>query len=94
MKKDMRPERERPDRAVMMTKTPVPELVTKLAIPTIISMLVTGIYNTADTYFVGGIGDSSSATAAICRASKRRSQRQVSRKKPLSPSRIAYRSKV
>ncbi len=47
----------------MMTTTPVPSLVTKLAIPTIISMLVTGIYNTADTYFVGKI--STQATAAV-----------------------------
>ena len=46
-----------------MTETPVPKLITTLAIPTIISMLVTGIYNTADTYFVGQI--STQATAAV-----------------------------
>ncbi len=32
-----------------MTGTPVPRLIMKLVIPTIISMLVTNIYNTADT---------------------------------------------
>ncbi|MBR1817013.1 MAG: MATE family efflux transporter [Lachnospiraceae bacterium] len=46
-----------------MTTTPVPKLITTLAIPTIISMLVTGIYNTADTFFVGKI--STQATAAV-----------------------------
>ena len=51
------------DRFTYLTTTPVPRLVTTLAIPTIISMLVTGIYNTADTYFVGRI--STQATAAV-----------------------------
>ena len=50
-------------RADLLTKTPVPRLIVKLSIPTIISMLVTGIYNTADTYFVGKI--STQATAAV-----------------------------
>jgi putative efflux protein, MATE family len=35
-----------------MTETPVGKLVTTLAIPTIISQLVTAVYNTADTFFV------------------------------------------
>ncbi|WP_242837097.1 MATE family efflux transporter [Eubacterium xylanophilum] len=47
----------------MMTTVPVPKLIVKLSIPTIISMLVTAIYNTADTYFVGRI--STEATAAV-----------------------------
>lgn len=46
-----------------MTSTPIPRLVVTLAIPTIISMLVTSVYNMADTYFVGKIG--TSATAAV-----------------------------
>ena len=46
-----------------MTQTPVPALIGRLAVPTIISMLVTGIYNTADTFFVGKI--STQATAAV-----------------------------
>jgi putative MATE family efflux protein len=50
----------------MMTETPVPKLITKLAIPTIISMLVTGLYNMADTYFVAQIPDKGTlATAAV-----------------------------
>ena len=46
-----------------MTQTPVPQLILKLSVPTIISMLVTAIYNTADTFFVGRI--STQATAAV-----------------------------
>ncbi len=54
------------DRFSYMTETPVPKLIKQLAIPTIISMLVTGIYNTADTYFVGRIPSISvQATAAV-----------------------------
>ena len=50
----------------MMTETPVPKLITKLAVPTIISMLVTGFYNMADTYFVAQIpGKGTQATAAV-----------------------------
>ncbi len=50
-------------RREMMTQTPVPRLICSLAVPTIISMLVTGFYNTADTYFVGQL--STQATAAV-----------------------------
>ena len=50
-------------RRQMMTETPVPQLITRLAVPTIISMLVTAFYNSADTYFVGKI--STEATAAV-----------------------------
>ena len=46
-----------------LTKTPVPTLISRLAVPTILSMLVTGIYNAADTFFVGRI--STQATAAV-----------------------------
>lgn len=47
----------------MMTENPIPGLIGKLAVPTIISMLVTSFYNMADTFFVGRIG--TSATAAV-----------------------------
>ena len=46
-----------------MTQTPVPKLIAALSVPTIISMMVTAIYNTADTFFVGRI--STQATAAV-----------------------------
>ena len=48
-----------------MTETPVSKLITSLAVPTIISMLVTSIYNMADTYFVGTIGTSASGATGI-----------------------------
>ena len=41
---------------VKMTQTPVKRLIISLGIPTIISMLVTAIYNLADTFFVSNIG--------------------------------------
>lgn len=46
-----------------MTETPIPRLVSTLAIPTIISMLISSIYNMADTYFVSKLG--TSATGAV-----------------------------
>ncbi len=46
-----------------MTETPIPKLICKLAVPTIISMLITSIYNMADTFFVGRIN--TQATAAV-----------------------------
>lgn len=46
-----------------MIHTPIPKLITVMAIPTIISMLITSVYNMADTFFVGKLG--TSATAAV-----------------------------
>ena len=46
-----------------MTETDVKVLVSKLSVPTIISMLITTIYNMADTFFVGQIN--TAATAAV-----------------------------
>ena len=34
-----------------MTETPIPQLILSLAAPTILSMLITSIYNLADTFF-------------------------------------------
>ncbi|MFI3172583.1 MAG: MATE family efflux transporter [Eubacteriales bacterium] len=51
------------DRRTQMLETPVNRLIPKLAIPTIISMLVTSIYNMADTFFVSQLG--TSATGAV-----------------------------
>lgn len=47
-----------------MTTQPVEGLVARLAVPTIISMLVTAFYNMADTFFVGML-DNTSATGAV-----------------------------
>lgn len=50
---------------IQMTQTPVPSLIIKLAIPTIISMLVTGLYNMADTFFVGQISTVDTAAVSL-----------------------------
>ncbi len=55
-------ERER-KQFVKMTQTPIPRLIISLGIPTMLSMMVTSLYNLADTAFVSRLGDS--ATAAI-----------------------------
>lgn len=49
----------------MMINTPIPRLIPKLAVPTIISMLVTAVYNMADTFFVSQIGTSASGAVGI-----------------------------
>ena len=48
-----------------MTKTPIPRLVMGLAVPTILSMLITSIYNLADTFFVGQISTSASGAVGV-----------------------------
>ena len=57
------------NRREYMTQTPVPKLILTLSVPTIISMMVTAIYNTADTFFVARVSDvaeiNTSATAAV-----------------------------
>ena len=47
-----------------MTKTPISRLVIGLGIPTTLSMMVTSLYNLADTYFVSLIGDDAITAAA------------------------------
>lgn len=48
-----------------MVKTPIKRLVLNLAIPTTISMLITAIYNIADTYFVAKLGASASGAVGV-----------------------------
>ncbi len=48
-----------------MTKTPIEKLIISLGIPTIVSMLITNIYNMADTYFVGRLNTSASGAVGI-----------------------------
>lgn len=51
------------DKTYKMINEPVEKLINHLAIPTIMSMLITSIYNMADTFFVAKIN--TSATAAV-----------------------------
>ena len=48
-----------------MTKTPISKLVTSLAVPTVISMMISMIYNAADTYFVSEISIPASGATSI-----------------------------
>ncbi len=48
-----------------MTQASIPGLITRMAIPTIISMLVTALYNLADTFFVSQINTQSTAAVGI-----------------------------
>ncbi len=48
-----------------MVNEPIPKLILSLGLPTTISMLVTNLYNMADTYFVGKIGTSASGATGI-----------------------------
>ena len=48
-----------------MTQTPIPKLVSGLAVPTIISMLTSSLYNMADTFFVSQLGTSAAGAVGI-----------------------------
>ena len=49
-----------------MTHEPVERLVISLAIPSIASMLISAIYNMADTFFVSRLGTSATGGVGIC----------------------------
>ena len=49
----------------IMTETPIPKLILGLAAPTVLSMLITSIYNLADTFFVGQISTSASGAVGV-----------------------------
>ncbi|MBQ9238158.1 MAG: MATE family efflux transporter [Treponema sp.] len=48
-----------------MVTAPVGALITQLSVPTITSMLITAIYNMADTFFVSQLGTSASGAVGI-----------------------------
>lgn len=49
----------------MMMETPINRLIPRLAVPMIISMLITSIYNMADTFFVSQISTSASGAVGV-----------------------------
>ena len=53
------------DQRQKMLETPIHRLIPSLAAPTIVSMLVTSIYNMADTYFVSQINTSASGAVGV-----------------------------
>ena len=52
-------------RAEMMLNAPIRRVIPKLAVPTIISMLISSIYNMADTFFVSQLGTSASGAVGV-----------------------------
>ena len=52
------------EKFIQMTQHPIGRTICKLAVPCIISMLVTSFYNMADTFFVGML-KSNAATGAV-----------------------------
>lgn len=48
-----------------MTETSIPKLIGTLSVPTILTMLVSNIYNLVDTAFVGTLGNSASGAVGI-----------------------------
>ena len=52
-------------REQMMLQEPLPKVITKMAIPSIVGFLITSIYNLADTFFVSGLGESATAAVSV-----------------------------
>lgn len=48
-----------------LTQTPIKKLIITLAVPTVISMLITMVYNVADTYFVSKISVAASGATGV-----------------------------
>ncbi len=48
-----------------MTETPIRDLILKLSVPTIITNMISTIYNAADTFFIGRISTSASAAVGV-----------------------------
>ncbi len=50
---------------LIMTQTPVGRLVARLSVPTVISMLVSAIYNITDTFYVAHLGPSAAGAVGV-----------------------------
>ncbi|MDD6788800.1 MAG: MATE family efflux transporter [Lachnospira sp.] len=53
------------DQRDRMLNMPAGKLIAQLSVPTVISMLVSGVYNLGDTFFVGKLGTSASGAVGI-----------------------------
>lgn len=53
------------DNYTFLTQAPVHRVIMRMALPTIVSMLVTSLYNMADTYFVGKINTQCTAAVGV-----------------------------
>jgi Na+-driven multidrug efflux pump len=52
------------DKTTLFEKTPVFRAILALAVPTVLSQLITVLYNVADTFFIGQLGDENQVAAA------------------------------
>ena len=50
---------------IRLTTLPIPPLVLRMAAPAVVSMLITAVYNAADSYFVSVIGDSAVGSVGV-----------------------------
>ena len=53
------------EKLIMMTTKPVSKLVCRLAVPSIITMMISAIYNMADTFYVSGLDVQSPAAVGV-----------------------------
>ena len=49
----------------MMLEDPIPKVIFKMAMPTIVAFLINSIYSLADTYFVSSIGINATAAVSV-----------------------------
>ena len=49
----------------MLATDPIPKVVFKMAVPTIVAFLISSVYSLADTYFVSGLGESATAAVSV-----------------------------
>ena len=61
---DMHKAKQTEDKEALFTQMPVGKAVLSLAVPTVISQLITVVYNMADTFFVGQLNDPAQVAAA------------------------------
>lgn len=59
------------DNYIFLTQAPVHKVILTMAVPTIISMLVTSFYNMADTFFVSKSTHNAPQQWALCSPSCR-----------------------
>ena len=48
-----------------LTQAPIPRVIGTMALPTMVSMLVTSLYNIVDTFFVGQLDTQSTAAVGV-----------------------------
>ena len=62
---DMHKAKQTEDKEALFTQMPVGKAVLSLAVPTVISQLITVVYNMADTFFVGQLNDPKKNVSAM-----------------------------